>query len=338
MKSNKTDVYQIVTDRLLAELEQGHIPWAKPWFPMHVQWVGRKTKTETFTTTSRAAYSRATGKPYSLLNQMLLGQPGEWASRKEINEAGGRIREGEKAHIVTFWKFIEKDRLDKDGQPVLDAEGNPVKEQIPLLRYFNVWHVETQCEGITPKKRRNNPGTVTTTRTHTIVIDPGHCETQTEAEWAAVEEADAIVRAYIAGSGITCTEEPGSDRAFYRPATDSVTVPCRAQFKEGAEFYSTLFHELVHSTGHASRLDRFSGPGNHSFGGQEYSKEELVAEIGAACLNNLCEIETSSSFRNSAAYIQGWSAKLKEDRKMIVLASSRAEKAVELILNGGVMA
>ena len=87
-----------------------------------------------------------------------------------------------------------------------------------------------------------------------------------------------------------------------------------------------------------SRLDRFSGPGNHSFGGDEYSKEELVAEIGAACLNSICGIESTGSFKNSAAYIAGWSSKLREDRKMIVGASSRAEKAVELILNGGVMA
>ena len=91
--------------------------------------------------------------------------------------------------------------------------------------------------------------------------------------WEAVEEADAIVRAYPAGSGVKLTEEPGSDRAFYSPLLDSVTIPCRAQFKDRAEFYSTEFHELVHSTGHSSRLDRFSTPGDHTFGGEEYSKE-----------------------------------------------------------------
>ena len=199
-----------------------------------------------------------------------------------------------------------------------------------------VWHVETQCTGIKPKARKGNNGTVVTTVE--VVDEPGTRTTTTDAKWADIEEADAIVRDYITGSGVNLTEEPGSDRAYYQPGTDSVVVPCRAQFPQCAEFYSTLFHELVHSTGHKSRLDRFSGPGNHSFGGQEYSKEELVAEIGAACLNSICNIETPDSFANSASYIQSWASKLREDRKMIVSAASRAEKAVNLILAGGVVA
>jgi antirestriction protein ArdC len=333
-ETKKTDVYQIVTDRILAELDKGIVPWRKPWIALQVKWTGRTTHTETRTVPQ--AYSRSTGKPYSLLNQMLLGKPGEWASFKQIAEAGGRVKKGEKSSVCVFWKFIEKDAIDpKTGKPAVDPKtGKPMKDSIPMLRYYNVFHVETQCEGIEPKKRKVDPQT----HTVTIVDDPGTCTTKTDADWADVEEADAIVRAYLAGSGVKLTEEPGSDRAFYRPSTDSVTIPCRAQFKDRAEFYSTEFHELVHSTGHVSRLDRFSGPGNHSFGGEEYSKEELVAEIGAACLNSICGIESTGSFKNSAAYIAGWSSKLREDRKMIVGASSRAEKAVELILNGGVMA
>ena len=173
-----------------------------------------------------------------------------------------------------------------------------------------------------------------TTTTVEIVDDPGTRTTQTDAKWAAIEEADAAVQAYIHRSGCKLTELPGSDRAYYSPAEDSVTVPCRAQFQTGDEFYSTLFHELVHSTGHISRLDRFSGPGNHSFGGDEYSKEELVAEIGAACLNSLFGIETQASFQNSAAYIKSWVRKFQEDRKLIVSASSKAEKAVNYFLTG----
>ncbi|MBQ5581143.1 MAG: DUF1738 domain-containing protein [Clostridia bacterium] len=337
--TTKTDVYQIVTDRILAELDKGVIPWRKPWVGLRVEWEGRKTHTETSTITRRMAYSRSTGKPYSLLNQLLLGKPGEWASFKQIQEAGGRVKKGEQASICVFWKFLEKDVIDpKTGKPEIDPKtGAKLIESIPMLRYYNVFHIESQCEGIEPKKRKGNPGEETVATTRTIVDNPGTCKTKTEADWEAIEEADEVVRAYLAVSGVTLTEEPGSDRAFYRPSTDSVTVPCRAQFKNRSEFYSTEFHELVHSTGHKSRLDRFSTPGDHTFGGEEYSKEELVAEIGAACLNNICGIESEGSFRNSAAYIQGWSSKLKEDRKMIVSASSRAEKAVTLILNGGRM-
>jgi antirestriction protein ArdC len=125
MSTNKTDVYQIVTDRILAQLEQGTIPWHKPWIGLNITWEGRKTHKET--RVQKVAYSRATGKPYSMLNQMLLGRPGEWASYKQITEAGGTIRKGEKASIAVFWKFIERDRKDKNGQPVLDADGKQVK-------------------------------------------------------------------------------------------------------------------------------------------------------------------------------------------------------------------
>lgn len=328
----KTDVYQIITDRILAELDKGVCPWHKPWVHLSVRWEGRQTHTET--RIQQVAYSRSTGKPYSLLNQMLLGKPGEWASFKQITEAGGRVKAGEKASVCVFWKFLEKELKDKAGKPIIDPKtGKPEMERIPMLRYYNVFHVETQCENIRPKDRKVDPRVVTVT----IIDTPGTCVTETDAKWAAVEEADAIVRAYLAGSGVKLTEEPGSDEAFYSPALDSVTVPCRAQFRAADEFYSTLFHELVHSTGHKSRFDRFSGPGDHTFGGQEYSKEELVAEIGSACLNSICSIETDGSFRNSAAYIKGWASKLREDRKMIVSAAGRAEKAVTLILNGGVM-
>ena len=319
----KNDVYQIVTDRILAQLEQGVIPWHKPWVALSVELEGRKTHTETIS--RPVAYSRATGKAYSMLNQMLLARPGEWASFKQITEAGGTIRKGEKSSVAVFWKFLEKDAKDP-------KTGEVLKERIPMLRYYNVWHVESQCEGITPKKRRNDPGVITSVIT--IVDDPGRPVTKTEAKWQAIEEADAAVWAYTKRSGVRLVEDPGSDEAYYRPATDSVTVPCRAQFKTGDEFYSTLFHELIHSTGHKSRLDRFSGPGDHSFGGDEYSKEELVAEIGAACLNSMFGVETESSFKNSAAYIQNWSRKFQEDRKLIVSASGKAEKAVNYFLTG----
>lgn len=311
MATNKTDVYQIVTDRILAELDKGVIPWKKPWIAPNVS--SRRA----------CAYSRATGKPYSLLNQMLLGKPGEWASFKQIQEAGGRVKAGEKSSVCVFWKFLEKDVIDpKTGKPALDDHGHKLVESIPMLRYYNVFHIESQCEGIQPRKHKDDDAQ----------------PLPADQEWEDVEKADAIVQAYLAGSGVKLTETPCSDRAFYSPATDSVTVPSRAQFPEQAEFYSTLFHELTHSTGHKSRLDRFSGPGDHTFGGQEYSKEELVAEIGAACLNSICGIESAGSFKNSASYIAGWAKKLREDRKMIVSASSRAEKAVNLILAGGVMA
>ncbi len=118
--------------------------------------------------------------------------------------------------------------------------------------------------------------------------------------------------------------------AHYRPSTDSITLPLLKQFAETAEYYSTAFHELIHSTGHASRLDRLTATAH--FGNEEYSKEELIAEIGAAALVNRAGLETSASFRNSAAYVQNWLTGLRNDRKFIVSAAGKAEKAVNLIL------
>ena len=119
------DIYAAVTDRIIQELEKGVIPWEKSWTGLR-----------------SGAYSRSTGRPYSLLNQMLLGKPGEYATFKQIQEAGGRVRKGEKAHMVVFWKMLPVEETDADGQTQ--------KKLVPFLRYYNVFHID-QCEGMAPK-------------------------------------------------------------------------------------------------------------------------------------------------------------------------------------------
>ena len=240
--------------------------------------------------------SHATGKAYSLLNQMLLGRPGEYVTFKQCQEAGGRVKKGEKAHMVVFWKWIEQE----------DEETGEVKE-IPFLRYYNVFHID-QCEGVTAK--------------HTSEVRfPDGAE--------VLEAAQEIVYDYLGREGVKLSHSEG-DRAFYRPATDEVVLPIRKQFVSTAEYYSTVFHELTHSTGHPSRLNRLNRPS--FFGTEDYSKEELVAEIGAAALVNHVGLETDHSFRNSAAYVQNWLQVLKDDKRFIVSAAGKAEKAVNLIL------
>ena len=306
----KINVYEMVTDRILAELEKGNIPWRKPWIRPSVQYKGIRIEVDP----QSCAYSRSTGRPYSMLNQMLLRQPGEWATYNQIAEAGGKVRKGEKSSVVVFWKFIESKKVNASGEEEI--------ERIPMLRYYNVFHVETQVEGLKPKARGAHD---------TVTVPDG--KTKLKQQWDAIEEADAIVRAYLERSGVKHTEVLG-DRAFYRPATDSIETPTKAQFKDPAEYYSTLFHEMTHSTGHQSRLDRFRDSGSHAFGSENYSKEELVAELGASALVNFLGLESKGSFRNSAAYIQSWASRLREDSKLIVTASGKAEKAVNYILSG----
>ena len=273
------DIYAEVTSRIIDQLEQGIIPWQKPWIA------------------SGQAVSRATGKPYSLLNQMILGRGGEYVTFKQCQQEGGKVKKGEKSRLVVFWKWIEQ-----------EDEETGEKKEVPFLRYFNVFHID-QCEGLTAKYTQPLP--------------------QTVEDIPETKIPEDIIYEYLGREGVHMTHEQG-DRAFYRPSTDTVVLPIRQQFVSTAEYFSTAFHELVHSTGHKSRLDRLDKVA--AFGSDDYSKEELVAEIGAAALVNHSKLETSHSFRNSAAYLQNWLQVLKDDKRFIISAAGKAEKAVNLIL------
>lgn len=277
----KKDIYEMVTDRIIEQLEKGYIPWQKPWTGVH-----------------DGAYNRISNKPYSLLNQMLLSKTGEYASFKQWTELGGHIKKGEKAEIVTFWKIQPIEEENEDGEKVI--------KQIPLLRYYNVFHI-SQVEGVEPKSIDLN-------------------------ELQPIEEAERIKTEYMQREHIKILEKV-TDKAFYSPSLDYIQVPCKEQYQNIEEFYSTLFHEMTHSTGHKVRLDREDVKDCMYFGSENYSKEELCAELGSAFLINKLGIASSKSFTNSTAYIQSWLRVLKNDKKFIISASSRAEKAVKYILN-----
>jgi len=279
------NVYQIVTDRIITELEKGVVPWHKPW-----------------TGTQSGAYSHSTGKPYSLLNQLLLGRPGEYITWSQVKAEGGNVRQGEKSSVVVFWKPQKVKERDTET-------GEEREKLIPILRYFNVFHID-QCEGIKAK----------------------YAKRPLEA-FQPIERAEMVQMAYVSREGVRLSYVAG-DRACYSPSADRVTLPLREQFQSADEFYSTLFHELAHSTGHRSRLNRFTGSGCAAFGSNDYGKEELVAEIAAASILNVCGIETRSSFQNSASYIDNWLRAIRGDNRLIVSAAGKAEKASNLILGG----
>ena len=277
-------VYEMVTDRIISQLKQGVIPWQKPW-----------------TGIRSGAYNRISKKSYSLLNQMLLQYDGEYATFKQWESLGGHVRKGEKSEIVVFWKI----------QPVEDIKEDGTKQvkQIPLLRYFNVFHI-SQVDGVEPlpKDALND-------------IEP-------------IEKAESILHDYWNRENITVEHVKGND-AYYSPSRDLIRLPLFEQFTDANEYYSTAFHESVHSTMKENRCNRTEDRKGRlvAFGSNEYSKEELVAEIGSANLMNIIGIETKKSFRNSTAYIQNWLSVLKNDVKFIVSASGRAEKAADYILN-----
>lgn len=303
----KNDVYQIVTDRIIAQLEKGIIPWRKPW-------VGYQRNGQTIRI-SAMAVSHATGKPYSMLNQLLLGRAGEYLTWNQIKAENGSVKKGVQASIVCFWKQLPVEMKDENGNAVLDDDGKPVKKMIPFLRYYNVFHID-DCDGI--KHKWDD-----VTKPQDIVIPADHCE--------LIPEAGELLNAYVSRENIKLVADKVSDEAYYSPFYDMINIPCFKQFQTASEYYSTAFHEATHSTGHHSRLGRFEKNYNVRFGSGTYSKEELVAEIGAASICHSLGIETASSFENSVAYIQSWLKQLKDDPKMVVHAAARAEKAVAFI-------
>jgi antirestriction protein ArdC len=142
------------------------------------------------------------------------------------------------------------------------------------------------------------------------------------------ELCDSIVTGWESRPGLHLNS-PTEYRAYYRPSTDSVHMPVRSRFVDAPHYYSTLFHELIHSTGHESRLNRTFG--DH-FGDELYSKEELVAEMGASFLCAITGIANEHTDRNTTAYIQNWISKLEEDNRLIVHAAANAQKAADCIL------
>ena len=303
MKTNckQNDIYAQITGAIIKELENGTVPWQKPW--QNGEFMG--------------CISHTSGKPYSVLNQWLLGnRAGEWMTYKQIEKEGGKVKKGEKASLVVFWEFVqkvvrkeEKEETDESGE-VIGTEAKEYIKRYPVLKGYHVFHID-QCEGIKP--RFDN-------RAKTYEHTP-------------VELAEQIVAEYVEREALKL-EIKDTNKACYYPLADKVQIPMRKQFKEGAEYYSTLFHELTHSTGHAKRLNRAEITHVNFFGSEDYSKEELVAEMGAAFLCQAVKIECEKAFRNSAAYIAGWLRALKNDKKLVVVAAAKAERAAEYIMHG----
>jgi antirestriction protein ArdC len=276
----KTDVYQIITDRILALLDAGVNPWRKPWHA--------------------AAYkppqNLLSRRAYRGVNVLLLGLTPHaspyWLTFRQALQAGGHVKKGEKASLAVFWKLYDK----------ADA-ANPTKpDRVPVLRYYHVFNAE-QVEGVDYPKPE----------VPSFAHDP-------------VEQAERIAAAMPNRPTVTHDDER---RAFYRQDTDTVNVPPLARFEKAAEYYATLFHELTHATAHPSRLNRKT-EGPQGFGTVNYGREELIAEMGSAFLCGKAGI-LDETVNNSAAYLDGWRALIKQDRRAVVLAAAAAQKAVDYI-------
>lgn len=237
-------------------------------------------------------------KPYRGLNVFMLATSGYeskfWLTLNQANKLGGKIKTGSKSHLITFWNVGKEKLNEKTG-----------KVQCPfLLRYYNVFNL-TQTEGID--------------------LPRAIFERNKRNAFEAIEAAESM-----AESMPNPPKFEQSDAAWYRPSSDTVGIPPRSFFHSPAEYHATLFHELTHSTGHESRLHRESFDNPSIFGSESYSKEELIAEMGAAFLCGLSGIEREI-LPNSASYLQNWIKRLQGDSKLILSAASMAQKAADYI-------
>jgi antirestriction protein ArdC len=241
------------------------------------------------------------GKEYRGLNIFLLSASGfprpEYLTYKQAEAMGANVRKGEHGQIITYWN-VGRERLN----PKTGKVSKPF-----LLRYYRVFNV-TQCE-----------------RGGVPLVDVLGLSSKEGRPVASIEACDAFLAAIPNRCPIKA-----SDRAWYRPATDEIGIPDKSTFHNAEGFYGTLFHELIHSTGHKSRVGREFVDGPIEFGSRDYSLEELIAETGAAMVCGLTGI-SPATVDNSAAYLKNWLARLRGDSKLIFTAASAAQRAADYL-------
>ncbi len=242
-------------------------------------------------------------KQYRGINALLLGstefQSPFWVSFKQALDLGGHIKKGEKSTPVIYYKLF--DRHDEAGNAIIRGDGRAAR--VPFIRWANVFNLD-QTEGITPP-----------------AITTGQSAGQ------PLEKAAEIVK-----NAKLCPIHHTGFAALYSPQDDVIRMPTPSSFRSPEDYHLTLFHEMTHATGHSSRLDREGITQPAKFGSERYSKEELIAELGAAFLSNEAGIFTNLQFENSSAYLGSWIQKFQNDPRMIVSAASQAQRSADFVL------
>jgi len=256
--------------------------------------------------TWQSATNLISGKAYRGINALSLGSAAfgspYWMTFRQALELGGNVRKGEKSSPVIYYRFLAKH--DARGNPVFTAKGRAAT--IPFVRWSNVFNLE-QTEGIAAPAQTPAPA-------------------PSPEPMRSLDRADLLVC-----QAKLCPIYHEGFAASYSPTEDLIRMPFPRTFRSSEDYYHTLFHEMTHATGHGTRLDREGITNPVKFGSERYSKEELVAELGAAFLSNDAGILDSVRFDNSAAYLQSWIRKFKDDPTLIVSAASHAQRGFDWI-------
>ncbi len=240
-------------------------------------------------------------KNYRGINAFLLHAMGYespyWMTLRQVNSLGGKVRKGEHSTPVVFWKFFESEDNER-------SENAPAQKRYAMLRYYRVFNA-VQCDGL---KVENVPLT---------------------AEFSSSDRSKAIELTQDMPNPPSVFY--GYRQAYYSKIADRVCMPHKSSFDSEDAFFSCLFHELSHSTGHPSRLNRKSLMESKGFGSEPYSQEELVAEMTAGFLCGHCGILATVE-SNTAAYLKHWIEKLEAEPSLLLKAGSQAQKAFDHIL------
>lgn len=292
-----SDYRQVLTDKLIEQLEAGTAPWQKPWD-------ARENDRLPYNPTTGAAYRGANSLYLSAVAAEKNYSDPRWATFNQASEQGWKIRKGEKGSLVEYWKFKDtQPEVDAAGNPVIGDDGKPKTIEVVLdnPRVFRavVFNAQ-QMEGV-----------------------PELSKAPRMYDWNPIDRAEQIMDS----SGAKVFHDQ-NDRAYYTRSKDEIHLPPRDQFKDQSAYYSTALHELGHWTGHESRLNREFG---ESFGSPQYAKEELKAELASYFLADKLGIPHEPE--QHAAYVGSWITALKEDKNEIFLAAREAEKITEYVLS-----
>ena len=303
---------EAIVSRIIDGIAEEGLNWLRPW--------------RNAAGCIERATNASTGNPYRGANQFWLSMvtrekghsTNQWVTYKQAQALGGNVRKGEKSTACIMWKqcwavkskegvtYFKLNEKKKADALAAQNGGIVTKTLSPFpFRVFNV----AQCDGLNVEAP--------------VADTPG-------LDFKPIEAAEAAVAAWADAPRLV----HGGNRAYYSPLTDHVQMPERHQFRSGEGYYQTLFHELVHSTGHESRLNRFSGDERiAAFGDQNYSREELVAEVGAATISARLGIQCEATEANTNAYVKHWADAIREDNvKAIWGCLGKADKAVTMIL------
>ena len=304
----KRSVNDIIVEKVTELVEQtGLLPWQKRWSKVPAQNLERKIP---FWGINQflCAFNDHTS-PYYLTYKQIQKLEVARAKRESAGKKVGppiRVREGESKNytLIFFCTWKEYNKKDSNGKVIYKADGTPKKVLVPIMRYYREYNVE-QIEGIdhlVPEPTLDN--------TPSLVL------------------AEQLVRGFMDSPAIS---HSASNRPAYRPSKDLVLMPTVEQFESEEDYYSTLFHELAHSTGHEDRLDRPGITGGSVYGDHDYSEEECIAEFTSAYLCSDAGILSERTITNSASYIKGWLQVFSNKPRMISTCAARAQKASRLI-------